>query len=262
MVFSEAVPVHYFAAGDFDHDGIANVDDPCPISGDTADQDQDGLPDDCDPQRTISGDCLVLFDGFTDRANDLDPRWIADTGATSGLTSGALVLTTTTTTKPGIVQFNFPVAADDVAVVGTFAPQALGEFFAGVSLSYEQLATVERALFGGAYALDVSSSFALAGSTYLGAQQIADPRTSPAACVIPSTVPFTGKISITRKLTGLSTSVEPGGIGLSCGHFRTSPIASNKIVIGLVNATASLQYVLASRRLEAGQLCPHSNKTM
>jgi hypothetical protein len=57
------------AAGDFDSDGIANADDPCPAnftrdSDSDSDGDGDGIPDVCDPFPMVAGDrhhCTMVF---------------------------------------------------------------------------------------------------------------------------------------------------------------------------------------------------------
>lgn len=261
LFFSETAPVNYIGPGDFDRDGIANVDDPCPTSAGINDQDQDGLPDNCDPARTVAGDCLVFFDGFTNRTNDLDPRWVSDGGSPRVLASGALTFAADSNSA-GILQFNLSVAADHVTVDGQFTSQAAGEFFAGVALSYQQLSTLDSTLFGGAYSPNSNTATALAGSTFLVAQKVFEPRTSPTACLMPPALPFTGTMSIKRLAAALNVSIEPSGAASDCGQSRAIPVTSNKIVLGLVNAKASLNYVLATRRLAPGQFCAHSNQTM
>jgi len=67
--------------GDFDGDGILNGMDGCPTvdaaqPGGRSDQDHDGVPDICDPNPTIPGDCVALFDDFGDPA--LSPLWQYD----------------------------------------------------------------------------------------------------------------------------------------------------------------------------------------
>jgi len=67
--------------GDFDGDGTPNDMDGCPaidsaVSGGRSDQDHDGVPDICDPNPTIPGDCVALFDDFSDPT--LSPLWQYD----------------------------------------------------------------------------------------------------------------------------------------------------------------------------------------
>lgn len=63
------------ATGDFDHDGVANGDDPCPASyrpvgASESDSDGDGIPDVCDPFPMVAGDHYRCTMVFSDRALD------------------------------------------------------------------------------------------------------------------------------------------------------------------------------------------------
>jgi hypothetical protein len=62
---------------DFDKDGVGDVCDNCPLVANTlqannADAKGDAVGDDCDPNPTLGGDCLIVFDRFTDPSHLID----------------------------------------------------------------------------------------------------------------------------------------------------------------------------------------------
>jgi hypothetical protein len=249
---------NYIGPGDFDGDGMLNDVDPCPaddaeLPGANVDNDGDGLPNVCDPQPEISdnsNDCLVFFDGFTNRnAVGLDPRWINDIGGTLAINSNTLNFNSNVTGR-GFAHFELDVAADyvrsDAAVaVGVSGPTSF--IFAGLAASFES-GDVDT-FFGGAYA-----------SSPTGALQAAAVRTgttlqaSPSSCTPSVAFASNGRLSV--ELLSGKFHVQ----SRHCSHSEPTGLSGHKIAIGLARSSIALSYISGTRKLAPGNFCEHSNR--
>ncbi len=88
-----------------DGDALGDVCDPCPPSDDNTDTDGDGVGDVCDPNPTVTGDKLVLFDGFK---GSLTPTWTTTGVATTMAGDASLLADDTVST---IISVPSPSAA-------------------------------------------------------------------------------------------------------------------------------------------------------
>jgi hypothetical protein len=120
---------------DFDTDGVGDACDNCPLYANTP-QDNEGEPDgerdeigdDCDPNPTVGGDCLILLDKFSSAAQ-LATNWELVYGAGDAVPSldqvgDHVVLAPHATNKPA-----FMIArVDGARLVGRFSVNALGNW--------------------------------------------------------------------------------------------------------------------------------------
>lgn len=112
---------------DEDQDGIGDVCDNCPLVANTAQDvtgDDDLVGDLCDPHPDVPGDCLVLFDSFTQPAA-FASHWTvrADPGATPMITPGEGAVSVDPRSARAML-----IATDDAGVVidGLFDVQLAG----------------------------------------------------------------------------------------------------------------------------------------
>ena len=248
---------NYIGPGDYDGDGMLNDVDPCPaddaeLPNATVDSDGDGLPNVCDPKPSSgenSNDCLVFFDGFTNRnGSDLDPRWVTDIGGTLAINSNTLNFNSNVTGR-GFAHFELDVAADYVRSAATVAVGVTGPtsfIFAGLATSFES--TNVDTSFGGAYASSPTGSLqaaALRTGTTLQA--------SPSSC---TPVAFEGNGRLSVELLSGKFIVQ----SRNCSHSEPAGLSGHKIAIGLARANIALSYISATRQLAPGEFCAHSQR--
>ncbi len=113
--------------GDADGDHIPNSMDLCPVNDDTqgagggVDSDKDGVGDLCDPHPDTPGDCLVLFDDFSNET--LSPHWIGAGGALQiiqvpGPAGRNVDVLQFDSTPEEIVSLDIPLDLDAVTLLG------------------------------------------------------------------------------------------------------------------------------------------------
>ncbi len=138
--------------GDYDRDGSHNAVDLCPTIdnnqlGGMSDRDGDGVGDLCDPNPDTPGDCLVLFDDFTNETA-LSPHWQGNGGPIAiGDVSGQKTLQFYISDEE-IVSLDVPLDLDAVTVIayvqagdqGTTATRAAIEVFVDLELSTSPIA--------------------------------------------------------------------------------------------------------------------------
>lgn len=252
---------NYIGPGDFDGDGMLNDVDPCPaddaeLPGANVDNDGDGLPNVCDPQPEISdnsNDCLVFFDGFTNRNTaKLDPRWVVDTGGPLAMQSNTLTFASDNSGR-GFAHFELDVAANYVRADANVAVGITGadEFiFAGIAASFES-SNVDT-LFGGAYAANsVAATTSLQAATMRNSSPLV-----PHATSCTTNAPFAGNgvLSIERFSTRSLAKAR------GCSHSEAVGLAGHKIAIGLARSSIALSYISGTRKLAPGNFCEHSNR--
>jgi len=249
----------YIGPGDYDGDGMLNDVDPCPaddaaLPGATADSDGDGLPNVCDPKPSSgenSNDCLVFFDGFTNRnGRDLDPRWVVDVGVPLAIKSNTLTFESDGSGR-GFAHFELDVAANYVRAQAGMAvgvTNATSFIFAGVAASFERYDVDTQ--FGGAYVANQAST--LQAATLRTGNSL---QPTAATCITNQMFDGGGQLSL-ELLPGKAYVAVRG-----CSASNTAGLVGHKIAIGLARANIALSYISATRQLAPGEFCAHSQRS-
>lgn len=250
---------NYIGPGDYDGDGILNDVDPCPaddaeLPNATVDSDGDGLPNVCDPKPNSgdnSKDCLVFFDGFTNRnGRGLDPRWVVDTGGSLAIKSNTLTFESDSNGR-GFAHFELDVAANYVraqAAMSVGVTNATSFIFAGVAASFERYDVDTQ--FGGAYVENQASTLQ-AATLKTGASL------QPNASTCATNIMFDGDGQLSLELLPGKAYVAVRG----CSVSHAAGLVGHKIAIGLARANIALSYISATRQLAPGEFCAHSKRS-
>jgi hypothetical protein len=133
---------------DFDTDGVGDACDNCPLHPNTAQQNvgepegaRDDIGDDCDPNPTVSGDCLILVDRFSD-PDQLDANWELVYGASNPAPSlqhagDHVVFQPNAVNKPAFML----ARVDGQRLVGRFSVNAVGDWVPPSSFAEAMVAT-------------------------------------------------------------------------------------------------------------------------
>jgi hypothetical protein len=102
---------------DEDVDGIGDDCDRCPIARprDTPDSDSDDVDAPCDPEPSVDGNTIVLFDGF----NSLDPSWMPSTDGLWTVVGGEMLVDLSTNGEQQFMKRTV-AGSDSLAIEASF----------------------------------------------------------------------------------------------------------------------------------------------
>lgn len=228
------------AGGEFDEDadGVGNECDRCPIAAPlaTPDSDTDEVDAPCDPDSTINGDRVVLFEGFN---AGIPPSWKMANG-TWELRGGEVIGTPASSTLTATLVASLPLVTTKLAVLGSYridrVDTAAASSYVGVTARDERPAGLSEVNCGGQRAGGVDS---LLLDTEMGA--------SPKR--FNSLFDTASRFRVAERIEGISAAcsmiadMEQGAV-----QQNTDGVAPSEAGMFVKGAVARFQYVLVVQR--------------